>query len=80
MEKARRMHIATILCTTLAIWVVIEAPVEPAQGVSGLYVVAAVFVPLALWFGILGVATGYLSCIFITLHVRYISSLPSFYP
>jgi len=32
-----------------------EAPVEPALGVSGLDIVATVFVPLALWFGIFGV-------------------------
>jgi hypothetical protein len=63
--------IATIICTALAIWAVIEAPVEPAPGVSGLYVAAAVFVPLALWFGIWGVLAGYLSCIFMALYVGY---------
>ncbi|MFZ7137653.1 MAG: hypothetical protein ACOWW1_04455 [archaeon] len=62
---------ATILCTVLAIWAVIEAPVEPAPGVSGLYVAAAVFVPLALWFGIWGVVAGYLSCILMALYVGY---------
>jgi hypothetical protein len=61
----------TILCTVLAIWAVIEAPVEPAPGVSGLYVAAAVFVPLALWFGIWGVVAGYLSCILMALYVGY---------
>lgn len=63
--------IATIVCTVLAIWAVIEAPVEPAPGVSGLYVAAAVFVPLALWFGVWGVLAGYLSCIFMGLYVGY---------
>jgi len=43
------------LCTALAIWTFIEAPVEPAPRVSQLYVSAAVFVPLELWFGIFGV-------------------------
>jgi len=63
--------IATIVCTALAIWAVIEAPVPPAPGVSGLYVAAAVFVPLALWFGIWGVIAGYLSCIIMSLYVGY---------
>jgi len=63
--------IATIICTILAIWAVIEAPVEPAIGVSGLYVAAAVFIPLALWFGIWGVIAGYLSCIIMALYLGY---------
>ena len=63
--------ISTIVCTVLAIWAVIEAPVPPAPGVSGLYVAAAVFVPLALWFGVWGVTAGYLSCIFMALYVGY---------
>jgi hypothetical protein len=63
--------IATIICTALAIWAVIEAPVEPAPGVSGLYVAAAVFVPLALWFGVWGVLAGYLSCIVMALYIGY---------
>ena len=63
--------IATIVCTVLAIWAIIEAPVPPAPGVSGLYVAAAVFVPLALWFGVWGVIAGYLSCIFMALYVGY---------
>jgi hypothetical protein len=62
---------ATIVCTALAIWAVIEAPVEPAPGVSGLYVAAAVFVPLALWFGVWGVLAGYLSCVLMALYVGY---------
>ena len=63
--------ISTIACTALAIWAVIEAPVPPAPGVSGLYVAAAVFVPLALWFGVWGSIAGYLSCIFMALYVGY---------
>lgn len=63
--------LATVICTILALWAVIEAPVEPALGVSGLYVAAAVFVPLALWFGIWGVLAGYLSCILMALYVGY---------
>ena len=63
--------ISTIVCTALAIWAVIEAPVPPAPGVSGLYVAAAVFVPLALWFGVWGSIAGYLSCIFMALYVGY---------
>jgi hypothetical protein len=62
---------ATIICTALAIWAVIEAPVEPAPGVSGLYVAAAVFVPLALWFGVWGVLAGYLSCVLMALYIGY---------
>lgn len=63
--------IVTIVCTILAIWAVIKAPVEPAPGVSGLYVAAAVFVPLALWFGVWGALAGYLSCIFMSLYIGY---------
>jgi hypothetical protein len=62
--------ISTVVCTALAIWAVIEAPVPPAPGVSGLYVAAAV-VPLALWFGVWGSIAGYLSCIFMALYVGY---------
>lgn len=63
--------IATIVCTFLAIWAVVEAPVEPAPGVSGLYIAAAVFVPLALWFGVWGVLAGYISCIIMALYIGY---------
>ena len=63
--------IATIVCIVLAIWAVIEAPVPPAPGVSGLYVAAAVFVPLALWFGLWGVLAGYLGCIVMALYIGY---------
>jgi hypothetical protein len=59
------------VCTALAIWAVVEAPVEPAPGVSGLYIAAAVFVPLALWFGVWGVLAGYLSCVIMALYVGY---------
>jgi hypothetical protein len=42
------------------------APVEHslALGVSGLYIAAAVYVPLALWFGVWGCLAGYFSCLF----------------
>lgn len=59
---------ATAVCTVLAIWAVVSAPVAPAPGVSGLYIAAAVYVPLALWFGVWGCIAGYLSCIFMGLY------------
>ncbi len=64
--------IATVVSTALAIWAVIGAPVELVPGVSGLYIAAAVYVPLALWFGIWGCLAGYFSCLFMGL---YLSSL-----
>lgn len=60
--------VATVMCTVLAIWAVVVAPVAPAPGVSGLYIAAAVYVPLALWFGVWGCIAGYLSCIFMGLY------------
>jgi len=47
---------ATALSTILAIWAVVSVPVEnsPVPGVSGLYIAAAIYVPLALWFGVWG--------------------------
>lgn len=65
---------ATLICTVLAIWAVVLAPVESVAGVSGLYIAAAVYVPLALWFGVWGCFVGYLSCIFMGLYLGY--SLP----
>jgi hypothetical protein len=57
--------ITTAVCTVLAIWAVVAAPVSsPVPGVSGLYIAAAVYVPVALWFGVWGCFAGYLSCIF----------------
>lgn len=60
--------VATVVCTILAIYAVVLAPVESTAGavtgVSGLYFAAAVYVPLALWFGIWGCLAGYLSCVF----------------
>jgi hypothetical protein len=58
--------VATVICTVLAIWAVVAASVgqSPAPGVSGLYIAAAVYVPLALWFGVWGSIAGYLSCVF----------------
>jgi hypothetical protein len=66
--------LATLVCTVLAIWAVVLAPVGSAAGVSGLYIAAAVYVPLALWFGVWGCAAGYLSCVFMGLYLGY--SLP----
>lgn len=65
---------ATALSTVLAIWAVVAVPVEssPVPGVSGLYIAAAVYVPLALWFGVWGCLAGYFSCVFMGL---YLSSL-----
>jgi len=65
--------VATVVCTILAYWAVVEAPTgnSPVAGVSGLYIAAAVYVPLALWFGIWGCLAGYLSCVFMGLMVGY---------
>jgi uncharacterized membrane protein len=56
---------ATAICTVLAIWAVVSAPVSLVPGVSGLYIAAAVYVHLALWFGVWGSIAGYVSCVFI---------------
>ncbi|MGE5556309.1 MAG: hypothetical protein ACM3UY_08645 [Methanocella sp.] len=65
--------VATIVCTVLAIYAVVSAPVDSAAGaatgVSGLYLAAAVYVPLALWFGLWGVMAGYVSCVFMGLYL-----------
>ena len=63
--------VATVACTVLAIWAVVAAPVAPAPGVSGLYIAAAVYVPMALWFGVWGSIAGYLSCIFMGLNAGF---------
>ena len=68
------MHLVTFaivtgVCTVLAIFAVIAAPVPPAPGVSGLYVAAAVYVPVALWFGTWGALAGYVSCVLLGLHL-----------
>jgi hypothetical protein len=67
--------VATVVCTVLAIWAVVSAPVDSAAGaatgVSGLYLAAAIYVPLALWFGMWGCLAGYLSCVFMGLYVGY---------
>lgn len=63
--------VATAICTILAIWAVVSAPVAPVPGVSGLYIAVAIYVPLALWFGIWGCLAGYLSCLFMGLYVGY---------
>jgi hypothetical protein len=66
--------VATIVCTFLAIYAVVAAPVDSAAGaatgVSGLYLAAAVYVPLALWFGVWGVMAGYVSCVVMGLYLN----------
>ena len=63
--------VATAACTLLAIWAVVSAPVSFVPGVSGLYIAAAVYVPLALWFGVWGSIAGYFSCVFMCLYLGY---------
>jgi hypothetical protein len=63
--------VATVVSTVLAIWAVVSAPVAPVPGVSGLYIAAAIYVPLALWFGIWGCLAGYFSCLFMGLYLGY---------
>jgi hypothetical protein len=64
---------ATALSTILAIWAVVSVPVEssPVPGVSGLYIAAAIYVPLALWFGVWGCFAGYFSCLFMGIYSGY---------
>lgn len=59
--------LATGVSTILAIFAVIVAPVAPFPGVSGLYLAAAVYVPLSLWLGIWGVLAAYISCVILGL-------------
>jgi len=61
--------VATAVSTVLAIWAVVSAPVGSVSGVSGLYISAAIYVPLALWFGVWGCFAGYLSCVFMGLYL-----------
>ena len=61
--------VATAVSTVLAIWAVVAAPVGSVSGVSGLYISAAIYVPLALWFGVWGCFAGYLSCVFMGLYL-----------
>ncbi|MCW4028818.1 MAG: hypothetical protein NWE92_04135 [Candidatus Bathyarchaeota archaeon] len=68
---------ATAVCTVLAIWAVIVAPVGSVAGVSGLYFAAAIYVPLALWFGIWGCLAGYASCVFMGLYLNF-SGVPGY--
>jgi hypothetical protein len=63
--------VATAVSTILAIWAVVSAPVAPVPGVSGLYIAAAIYVPLALWFGVWGCLAGYFSCLFMGLYLGY---------
>jgi len=55
--------LATGVATILALYAVIAAPVPPFPGVSGLYLAAAIYVPLSLWLGIWGCLAGYFSCV-----------------
>ncbi|MFX1593324.1 MAG: hypothetical protein ACFFB6_07160 [Promethearchaeota archaeon] len=55
--------LATGDAALLAIYAVIIAPVAPFPGVSGLYLAAAIYVPLSLWLGIWGCLAGYFSCV-----------------
>lgn len=70
--------VATLISTVLAVYAVVAAPVDSAAGaatgVSGLYLAAAVYVPLALWFGIWGCLAGYCSCIFMGLYLSSIGA------
>lgn len=66
--------IATAVSTVLAIWAVVGAPVELVPGVSGLYIAAAVYVPLALWFGLWGCFAGYFSCLFLGLYLMFLGT------
>ncbi len=63
--------VSTAVSTVLAIWAVVAAPTgqSPVPGVSGLYIAAAVYVPLALWFGVWGSLAGYFSCLFMGLYL-----------
>jgi len=67
--------VSTAICTVLAIWAVVSAGLNsPVPGVSGLYIAAAVYVPLALWFGVWGTLAGYFSCLFMGFYFGF--SLP----
>jgi len=55
--------LATGVAAILAIYAVVVAPVAPFPGVSGLYLAAAIYVPLSLWLGGWGCIAGYLSCV-----------------
>jgi len=55
--------LATGVAAILAIYAVIAAPVAPFPGVSGLYIAAAIYVPLSLWLGMWGCLAGYFSCV-----------------
>ena len=59
--------LATGVSTILAIFAVIVAPVAPFPGVSGLYLAAAIYVPLSLWLGFWGVLAAYISCVILGL-------------
>jgi len=53
--------IATLISALLGIYAVIVAPTGSSPGVSGLYLSAAIYVPLSLWLGMWGCLAGYFS-------------------
>ncbi|MHA1269923.1 MAG: hypothetical protein ACTSPY_09085 [Candidatus Helarchaeota archaeon] len=59
--------LATGVSAILAMYAVVVAPVAPFPGVSGLYLAAAIYVPLSLWLGVWGCIAGYLSCVILGL-------------
>ncbi|TXT60602.1 MAG: conserved membrane protein of unknown function [Promethearchaeota archaeon] len=59
--------LATGVSAILAIYAVIAAPVAPFPGVSGLYLAAAIYVPLSLWLGVWGCLVGYFSQLILAL-------------
>jgi hypothetical protein len=58
--------LATGVSAILAIFAVIAAPVGAFPGVSGLYLAAAIYVPLSLWLGMWGCFAGYFSCVILS--------------
>jgi hypothetical protein len=64
--------VTTAICSILAIYAVIKFPAGSAQtGVSALYIVAAIYIPFALWFGAWGAGAAYLSCLVLGLYLQF---------
>ncbi|MCI4459916.1 MAG: hypothetical protein JHC13_03345 [Acidilobus sp.] len=77
------MHIVTFAFATAIAYVLgvvssLIFPVLGAPGVSGLYVAAAIYVPLGVWMGLWGALAGYISCFFLGLYPSGYSPLQSF--
>jgi len=77
------MHIVTFAFATAIAYVLgvvssLIFPVLGAPGVSGLYVAAAIYVPLGVWMGMWGALAGYISCFFLGLYPSGYSPLQSF--